>query len=75
MATRQTLRLVVAVAAPAFFVVLLFIGPITAASPGGDRSRPTAPTNLVVTGRTETTISLNWNGSQTTPADSHIGFA
>jgi chitodextrinase len=44
--------------------VLLFSGSTSSAAPGkGDRSAPTAPTNLMVTSITTTTVNLSWQGS------------
>lgn len=66
MTTRQTLRLVVATAACVIIAVVLFSGITTSSAqkkPSGDRSAPTAPTNLVVTAITETTIAMSWGPS------------
>ena len=63
--TTQTLaRLIIATAALALLVLLLFSGRIASAGKEkGDRSAPTTPTNLVVTAVTENTVSLRWNPS------------
>lgn len=62
MTKRRFSRLVIGVAALALTAVLLFSGSITQAAKG-DRSAPTAPTNLVVTAITSTTVSLSWGAS------------
>ena len=62
MTTRQISRLIGGMAALTLIVVLLFSGTTTSAGKG-DRSAPTTPSNLVVTGVTETTVSLSWQGS------------
>ena len=62
MITRPLPRLVGAAVVLAFLIELLFVGSITSAA-SRDRTPPTTPRNLVVTGRTETTISLAWIGS------------
>ena len=63
--TTQTLaRLIIATAAVALLGLLLFSEPIAYAQKAkGDRTAPTTPTNLVVTGITENTVSLKWNSS------------
>jgi len=61
--TTQTLaRLIIATAAVALLASLLFSGRIAYAGKA-DKLAPTAPTNLVVTGITENTVSLKWNPS------------
>lgn len=62
MITRRSSRIIIGTAALSFIMVLLFSGPITSAAKG-DRSAPTAPTNLVVTAIPETTATLTWSGS------------
>jgi chitodextrinase len=62
MTARQLSRVVIGIAALAFVVVLLFSVSVTSAAKG-DRSAPTAPTNLVVTAVTDTTASVSWQGS------------
>lgn len=62
MITRSVPRLFVGIAALALTAVLLFSGSKTSAAKG-DRSAPTAPTNLIVTAVTETSVSLSWNAS------------
>ncbi len=63
--TTQTLaRLIIATAAFALLVLLLFSGRIASAGKAKpDTSAPTTPTNLVVTAVTENTVSLRWNPS------------
>ena len=61
--TTQTLaRLIIASVALSLLALLLFSGRIASAAKA-DRSAPTTPTNLVVTGITENTVSLKWNPS------------
>lgn len=62
MTTQHPSRLVAGVVASAFLIALLFIGYQSSAAPR-DRVPPTTPNNLVVTGRTDTTISVAWNAS------------
>jgi fibronectin type 3 domain-containing protein len=62
MTTQQISRLIVAIAAVVLISILLFTGSKTSAAKG-DRSAPTTPTNLVVTGLTDSTVSLSWQGS------------
>ena len=62
MTTRRCSRLIVGTAALALLGVLLFSGSKTSAA-RGDRSAPTAPTNLTVTAVTTTTVTLSWGGS------------
>ena len=59
--TTQTLaRLIIATAALALLALLLSSGrTVSAGKP--DKLAPTTPTNLVVTGVTENTVSLKWN--------------
>ena len=61
--TTQTLaRLIIATAALTLLVLLLFSGRTASAGKvKPDTSAPTTPTNLVVTGVTDTTVSLRWN--------------
>ena len=62
----HTSRLIVATAASVLSVGLLFSGISTSSAQkktSGDRSAPTAPTNLVVTAITETTIEMSWGPS------------
>jgi len=62
--TTQTLaRSIVATAAVALLALLLFNGRIASAAAKPDKTAPTTPTNLVVTGVTENTVSLKWNAS------------
>jgi hypothetical protein len=60
--TRHASRLVVVNAALALTIGILFSGSITSAG-RQDRTQPTTPTNLVVTGITETTVTLAWNAA------------
>lgn len=62
MTTQTISRLIIATVAVASLSVLLFSGPTTSAAKG-DRSAPTAPTSLVVTAITESTVTLKWNPS------------
>lgn len=62
MTKRCFARLVIGMAALALTAVLLVSGSITEAAKG-DRSAPTAPTNLVVTAITSSTVSLSWGAS------------
>ena len=63
MTTRQVSRFIIFTAAVlAVTSILLISGPKTSAAKG-DRSAPTTPANLIVTGVTETTVSLSWQGS------------
>jgi len=62
MTTRQLSRLIILTAAFAFTVVLLSSGP-TASAGKGDKSAPTAPANLMVTGIADTSVSMKWQGS------------
>ena len=60
--TMRRFSLVVGCAALALVAVLLF--DVSASSAGkGDRSAPTAPTNLTLTAISETTASFSWGGS------------
>ena len=63
MTTRQISRLIIAMATLTLIAVLLLSGSTASAGKGGDRSAPTVPTNLIVTGITETSVSLSWQGS------------
>lgn len=64
MNTQTVARLIIATAALALLAMLLFNGRIAyAGKPKPDSLPPTAPTNLVVTGITENTVSLKWNPS------------
>jgi len=62
MTTRQLSRLIIVTAAFAFTAVLLFSGQIVSAGKA-DRSAPTAPANLMVTGIADTSVSLKWQAS------------
>ena len=62
MSTQTFSRLIVAIAAVAILITLLFSGPTTSAAKA-DRSAPTTPTNLMVTGITDSTVTLKWNPS------------
>ena len=64
MTTRQISRLIIAMGTLTLIVVLVFSGSTASAGKGGgDRSAPSAPTNLIVTAISETTVSLSWGGS------------
>lgn len=64
MTTQTVARLMIATAALAVLAMLLFSGRIAyAGKPKPDSLPPTTPTNLVVTGITENTVSLRWNAS------------
>jgi len=61
--TTQTLaRLIIATAALASLALVLFSGR-TASAGKADKLAPTTPTNLIVTGVTENTVSLKWSPS------------
>jgi predicted phage tail protein len=62
MATKNRSRLTAGVAISGLLTASLFIGSQSWAAPR-DRLPPTTPTNLVVTARTDTSISVSWNGS------------
>jgi len=62
MTTRRLTRFAVGTAALSLLV--MFALSVSVSSAGkGDRSAPTAPTNLTVTGISETTVTLVWNAS------------
>ena len=63
MCTRHLSRLTVGIATLALTTSLFFSGPISSAAGKGDKSAPTAPTNLVVTSITETSVNLSWGAS------------
>ena len=64
MTTRQLSRLFIGITILTLTAALLFDGSPSSAAPAkGDRTAPTAPTNLIVTAITETTVSLSWQGS------------
>ena len=63
MTTQHFSRLFIGTAILAVIGTLFFNGSISSAAGKGDRSAPTAPTNLVVTAITTTSISLSWQGS------------
>ena len=60
--TMRRFSLVVGCAALALVAVLLFDVSVSSAGKG-DRSAPTAPTNLTLTAISETTASFSWGGS------------
>ena len=62
MTKRQFSRLIIFTAAFAFTAVLLFSGPRVSAGKA-DRSAPTTPSNLMVMGVADTSVSLKWQGS------------
>ena len=63
MTTRHFSRLVIATTILGLTAALMFDGSTTSAAAGKGGSAPTAPTNLVVTAVTETTVSLSWKAS------------
>lgn len=63
MTTRYYSRLLVGIAVLVLIVGLLFTGSTTFSAGKGDRSAPTAPTNLVAGGITERSVNLSWNAS------------
>ena len=63
MTTRQFSRSIIFTAALAFTAVLLFSGPTVSSAGKGDRSAPTAPTNLMVTAVTDWSVNLSWKPS------------
>lgn len=58
----NTLRLVSGLTVLAVLITLLFLGPKSSAAPK-DRIAPSAPSNLTITGVTDTTISVSWSPS------------
>jgi chitodextrinase len=63
MTTRHLTRLIIGMAILALTAALLFDGSASSAAAGKGGSAPTAPSNLVVTAITDTTISLSWQAS------------
>ncbi|HJY26599.1 MAG TPA: fibronectin type III domain-containing protein [Pyrinomonadaceae bacterium] len=63
MTTRHTSGLIVFTAAFVFTAVLLFSGQTVSSAGKGDRSAPSVPANLTVTGITDWTVSLKWQAS------------
>jgi hypothetical protein len=63
MTIRHYSRLLVGTAVLVLIVGLLFTGPTTSSAGKGDRSAPTAPSNLVAGNISETSVSLSWNPS------------
>jgi hypothetical protein len=63
MTTRHYSRLLVGIAVLVLIVGLLFTGSKTFSAGKGDRSAPTAPTNLAVSGVTDRSANLSWNAS------------
>ena len=63
MTTRNYSRLLVGIAVLVLIVGLLFTGSTTFSAGKGDRSAPTAPTNLAVSGVTDRSANLSWNAS------------
>ena len=63
MTTRLFSRLIIGITILGITVALLFDGSVSSAAAGKGGSAPSAPTNLVVTAITDTTVSLSWNAS------------
>ena len=63
MTTRYYSRLLVGSAVLVLIIGLLFTGSTTFSAGKGDRSAPTAPTNLAVSGVTDRSANLSWNAS------------
>ena len=63
MTTRHFSRLIIGITILGLTAVLLFDGSTGSAAAGKGGSAPSAPTNLVVTAISETTVSLSWKGS------------
>ena len=61
MTTRRLYSFVVGIAVLILFV--MFVSNDSASSAGRDKTPPTAPSNLVVTSITETTVTLGWNAA------------
>ena len=62
MTARLLSRLIIGTLTCTVIALVLFNGPSSFAAKG-DRSAPTVPTSLMVTGVTETTVSLKWQAS------------
>lgn len=62
MTTRRLTRFAVGTVALSLFVMFVLNGSVQSAGKG-DKSAPTAPTNLTVTSISETTVTLVWNAS------------
>lgn len=63
MTTRLFSRLIIGITIFGLTAALLFDGSVSSAAGGKGGSAPSAPTNLVVTAISETTVSLAWKGS------------
>ena len=63
MTTRHFSRLIIGITILGLTAARLFDGSVSSAAGGKGGPAPTAPTNLVVTAITETTVSLSWQGS------------
>jgi len=63
MTTRHYSRLLVGTAVLVLIVGLLFKGSTDTSAAKGDRSAPTAPTNLAAGTITETSVNLSWGAS------------
>jgi len=63
MTTRYLSRFIIGAAVLALTSALLFNGSTSSAAGKGDRTPPTTPTNLMVTGVTDSSISLSWQAA------------
>ncbi len=63
MTTRHYSRLLVGTAVLVLFVGLLFTGSPASSAGKGDRSAPTAPTNLAASNITDRSVNLSWKAS------------
>src|SRR5689334_14153055 len=63
MTTRHLSRLIIGITILGLTAALLFNGSTSSAAVGKGGSAPPAPTNLVITAITETTVSLAWQGA------------
>lgn len=63
MTTRHLSRLIIGITILGLTAAMLFNGSASSAAGGKGGSAPPAPTNLVVTGISETTVSLAWQGA------------
>ena len=63
MTTRHVSRFIIGAAVLGLTVVMLLSGSTSSAAGKGDKTPPTTPSNLVVTGVTDSSVSLSWQGS------------